>query len=253
MASTLNFPPNPSVNDTYTIGTNTWIWTGTAWIKYTSSPNSPIAISTSIASTSTNTGALVVHGGIGVGGSVNVGTTSTVNGAVILTTATVSLQVATDGGSSTTNAIHITNTTNSTSTTTGALIVDGGVGIAGALYAEKVKIADAVLDSTLVLVNTTDTVVVDAYPISQFRSAKYLIQIDEGMGPTANVEVIEILLTIDNAGTVYATEYAVLSSNGEMGDFSAALDIGDNNVKLYFTAFQATNKELVVLRTALAV
>ena len=108
------------------------------------------------------------------------------------------------------------------------------------------------LDSTLILINTTATTVVDAYPISQYRSAKYLIQIDEGMGPTANFQVIEILLLVDNVGTVYATEYGVLTSNGELGEFAAGLDT-DNRVKLYFTAYQASSKELVVLRTALAV
>jgi hypothetical protein len=152
----------------------------------------------------------------------------------------------------------VTNTTSSISTTTGALQVAGGVGIGGDLhiggdiYTTNLNIADAVFDSTLILVNTIATTVVDSYPISQFRSAKYLIQIDEGMGPAANFQVIEILLLVDNVGTVYATEYGVLTSNGELGEFAAEVGT-DNQVKLYFTAYQESNKELVVLRTALAV
>lgn len=130
----LNFPPNPNVGDTYTIGSNTWEWTGTAWIKFTSGTNNPIAINTSTASTSTNTGALVVDGGIGVGGSINAGTTSTINGAEILTTATINLQIVTDGGNTTTNPVHITNTADASSTITGSLIVDGGAGIGGNLW-----------------------------------------------------------------------------------------------------------------------
>jgi hypothetical protein len=27
----LSFPPSPSVNDTYTVGTRTWTWTGAVW------------------------------------------------------------------------------------------------------------------------------------------------------------------------------------------------------------------------------
>lgn len=130
----LNFPPNPNVGDTYTIGSNTWEWTGTAWIKYTSGTNTPIAVNTSTASTSTNTGALVVNGGVGVGGSINIGTTSTINGAEILTTATINLQIVTDGGNTTTTPVYITNDTEATSTITGALQVIGGAGIGGNLW-----------------------------------------------------------------------------------------------------------------------
>ena len=27
----INFPDSPSVNDTHTVGTTTWVWTGTVW------------------------------------------------------------------------------------------------------------------------------------------------------------------------------------------------------------------------------
>jgi hypothetical protein len=108
------------------------------------------------------------------------------------------------------------------------------------------------MDSGLVLVNTVDTTVIDAYSIDDYRSSKYIIQISDGTGPSANFEVIEILLLLDNSGTVYATEYAVLSSNGELGEFAADVQ-GDNMVRLYFTAYQATNKVIKTLRTAMRV
>ena len=82
--STLNFPTNPTIGDYYTVGSNTWVWDGYAWVKYSSSSSSPISINTGTASTSTNTGAIVVDGGIGVSGSINIGTTSTVAGAEII-------------------------------------------------------------------------------------------------------------------------------------------------------------------------
>lgn len=31
----LNFPSNPQVNDTYTVGDRTWKWTGTSWVVVT--------------------------------------------------------------------------------------------------------------------------------------------------------------------------------------------------------------------------
>jgi len=255
----LNFPPPPNYEgQLHTIGSNTWVWNGRAWIK-----SSPLALGGSAQSTSTTTGALVVSGGIGVGGGINVGSTSTINGAEIVTTATVNqfapapgLQRVTDIGNTTTNQVIILNTTTATSTTTGALLVEGGIGVGGDIWAEgrvnseSVKIMDAVFDSTLILVNNTGTVVIDAYSVDQFRSAKYLIQIDEGAGPTADFQTIEILLLVDNVGTVYATEYALLTTNGEMGEFEADVKV-DDIVRLYFTPYYATDKNIKVLRTGL--
>jgi len=277
--STLNFPTNPTVGQTYTLGQNVWVWNGSAWIKYTSSTSSPITVTTQTSSTSTNTGAVLINGGAGVNGSVNISSTSTINGADIVTTSTINqyavtylragtdtaisqnlgdvtiwntstLQTITDRGATTDHIVHILNTTESTGTGTGALIVDGGVSVAGRLNAESVKIADTVLDSSFITINNTATVVVDSYSINQFRSAKYLIQLDEGTGPAADFQVIEILLLVDNVGTVYATEYGVLSSNGEMGEFAA--DVGlDDMVRLYFTAYYATDKNVTVFRTGM--
>jgi hypothetical protein len=259
--SELNFPSKPVDGQTWTIGSNTWVWNDAnqAWIK-----TSPISTNTSTVSTSTTTGALIVSGGIGVGGAVNAGSTSTINGAEIVTTATINqyapvptLQSVTNVGNTTTNIVKILNTTESTSTTTGALLVEGGIGVGGDIWvegrltSESVKIMDAVFDSTVMLVNTTGTVVIDAYSVDQFRSAKYLIQIDEGDGPTADFQTIEILLLVDNVGTVYATEYAVLTTNGEMGEFEADVQM-DDIVRLYFTPYYPTAKNIKVLRTGLA-
>jgi len=251
--ATLNFPPNPVPGQTYTIGTNTWTWNGTAWIK-----SFPVVISTGTQSTSTTSGAIIVDGGIGVGGSINVGTTSTIAGAEIITTATfkkfINLQTVTDAGNSTTNVIHILNTSSSTSTGTGALIVDGGISVGQRVFCESVQIADAVMDSGKVLINTTATTVVDSYSMMNFRSSKYLIQIEEdplSLGDTADFQFIEILLLVNNEGDVFATEYGVLSSNGELGEFAADVQI-DNIVRLYFTAYYASNKTLKILRTAMS-
>jgi hypothetical protein len=263
----LNFPSNPYNGQLYTLGNQTYQWNGSAWLRYSVNNTTvgSITVGTGSQTVVINSGTISINGNpvlttsslfsylsSGTGISITSGSNSIVIASI------ANLQNVTDVGYTTTNRISILNTAQSTSTTTGALTLIGGAGIGGDvrvggdLYTTNLHIADAVLDSTLILVNTTATTVVDAYPISQYRSAKYMIQIDEGMGPTANFQVIEILLLVDNVGTVYATEYGVLTSNGELGEFAAGLDI-DNQVKLYFTAYQATNKELVILRTALAV
>ena len=360
----LNFPTNPNPGDFWTVGSNTWQWNGVAWIKY-----SPIVVNTSTVSTSTITGALVVSGGIGVGGSANIGTTSTINGAEIITTATLNqyvvqttiiagtdtavntssgvvtiwntstlqsvtsrgtsttypisilntsaaysvgsgalyvaggisaagdmwlggtiysagvpvittstlgqsiyagediritttgsgvivisntstLQTVTNRGSTTTNKVTFANTTNATSSSTGAVVIAGGLGVGGRIYAESIQIADAILDSGEVTINTTATTVIDSYNVGEFRTAKYLVQIGEGVGTGASFQSMELLLLVDNDGHVFATEYGVISSNGDMGSFAADVQ-GDNRVRLYFTAYTTSTKVIKLFRTTM--
>jgi len=86
-----------------------------------------LKITTSTNSTSTNSGALIVTGGVGIGKDVWIGGT------------TFAGNIYTNGylvGSSTgtTSSFLINNFTESTSTNSGALVVNGGVGIGGALF-----------------------------------------------------------------------------------------------------------------------
>jgi hypothetical protein len=236
-------------------------------------------------STSTVTGALTVAGGVGiakdlyVGGMVNIANTGTMVGAEIITTATYrylfkagtdinirstttdislefsntsTLQSVTNRGTTTTNIVYFTNTTNSTSTTTGAVVIAGGLGVAGRINSESIQIADAILDSTQISINTTNTTEIDRYPADQYRTAKYLIQVDEGMGAGAEFEAVEIILLVNNNQQVFATEYGAVRSAGDLGDFAADVQ-NDNFVRLYYTAFNPTSKLIKVLRTAMTV
>lgn len=383
----LGFPTNPQVGDTYTLGTQTYVWNGIAWAIQTQAAQNPesitvgtgtftisissgtitidnyqvittnqldglsvtalfagtdtrvsnntgtvtvwnestfqtvtdrgatttnaISIINNAESTDIDSGALTVVGGVGVGGNLNVGgivslldstnSTGTNSGALIvsggvsiaqdlriegdfyvrgekvITTGSFvsqiiggtdilitasdtgviyfndisTLETVTERGFTTSNRIVVTNTTTAVSSSTGAVVIAGGLGVGGRIYSESVQIADAIFDSMVVYINNTATVVVDYYPFTTFRSAKYVVQIDSGSGPTAQFEVIEILLLVDNIGTIYATEYAVLTSGGELGEFAAALDVQTNNINLFFTPYAATNKVLTILRTGL--
>jgi hypothetical protein len=102
------------------------IFTGTSTAPY-------LLIPSTVTSTSTQSGALQVAGGVGIGGALHVANTSFVAGAQIITTATIG-NFASSIGTSTTSTFFINNSTSATSTMTGALRVLGGVGIGGALY-----------------------------------------------------------------------------------------------------------------------
>ena len=288
--STLNFPTNPAPGDRYTIGATTYEWNGDAWIIVNSSVlfASSLTVETLIVTTTTNvnTGAGFINGGLQVYGGAwidkdlfvggilyssgqQVLTSSSFAGAVlggididivsstsgtdaVLTWNNVStLQTVTSRGSSTNRIVYFTNTSESTSTNSGGIVISGGVGVAKRVTCESLKIADTVFDSTQTLVNTTATTAIDTYSTTQFRSAKYLVQIDEGTGVNADFELREILLVADNGGNVWATEYGVVTSNGDLGTFAA--EVSGSDVILYFTAFTATNKTIKVLRTGMAV
>lgn len=68
--------------------------------------------------------------------------TAITNTAISFPSDTDTLQTVTTRGSTTANAINVTNTTSSTSKTTGALVVAGGVGVSGDLYAGNSLVVD---------------------------------------------------------------------------------------------------------------
>lgn len=84
-------------------------------ISGTATFSNALNVTSATPSTNTGTGALVVTGGVGVGGTLNTSS------------------IATTGTASFSGAVSITNNTPSTTTGTGALVVTGGVGIGGAL------------------------------------------------------------------------------------------------------------------------
>lgn len=242
--------------------------------------NADVGLGLGTASTSTTTGALVVLGGAAIQGDLHIsgtlyqsgsltpsGSTGLVIGGTDIDVTldgdnnshvnnTSTLETVTSRGSATSQVVNFTNTAASISAATGAVVIAGGAGIGGdvnvtgQVVAESVRIADSVFDSTMVSFNSTATVIVDSYSIAQYRTAKYLVQIDEGSGPSATFQAIEILLMVNNIGTVFATEYGILTSDGIMGEFAADVQ-SDNMVRLYFTPVTATAKTIKVLRTGI--
>lgn len=274
----LNFPPSPSIGDKYTVGSKTYTWSGAAWLVSAQSVTANnILVTTSTNATSTNSGAVQIVGGVGIGGDLWIGGTLYSNSQPVITTATLgasifggnditvtstgttsstflrfdntsTLQTVTNRGFTTTNRIFISNTTESTTTNTGALVVSGGIGVGKRVNCESLRIADSIFDSTEVAISTTASVVIDSFLSTDFRSAKYFIQVSSG---GTSFSAVEINL-IHHSNTVYSTQYGVVNTGGTLGSFTADLSIVDSIVRLYFTASAATNKTIKVLRTGMA-
>lgn len=227
--------------------------------------------------TSTSTGALVVVGGLGVGEDVWIGGDLHVRGQYVLTTSSFfnqvvggvdiqitgtqsqiffndvsTLQTVTARGPTTNRVVTFNNPTESTSTNTGAVIVTRGMAVQGNLsIGQALQFQSSNIDSNQVLINTTDATVIDLYDATQWRTSKYLVQIEQGTGYNAAFETIEILLLVDNLGNIFSTEYAVLTTNGELGDFSADVQ-GDGMVRLYYTPATPGLTTVKLLRTTIA-
>lgn len=295
--ATLGFPKYPNIGDVYTPpgGSKTYQWSGTAWLITSAKSTATTAIVDTIVITSTtnaistDTGALIVYGGVGIGRDLYVGGEIYTNGVPIITTASFNisdgpdggtdiniqyfsdpltntstirinnistLQSVTDRGNSTTNIIYIFNTATSYSRYSGALIVSGGAGIAGRVNTESIQIADTVFDSTKTTVDVVVENVIDTYLLSQYRSAKYMIQIAEDLQVNPNTsrfQSLEINLTAKNDGTPYITQYGQVTTDGELGTFSAKSDIvgSDIMISLTFTPIDTVPKVVRVLRTAM--
>jgi hypothetical protein len=144
------------------------------------------------------------------------------------------VEIALGSGIDLSQPIHITNTTPSTSTSTGALIVDGGVGVAGTVYASSFSINGVYdqISSTLVTSATTANQVALLIDASSFRTAKMVVQVTSG----SNYHSQEILMVHDDS-QVYMTEYAMVNTGAIGSTFDG--DISGGNMRFLVTPTNA--------------
>jgi hypothetical protein len=102
----------------------------------------------------------------------------------------------------------------------------------GAAAATSIALPDALLGSALATASTSATTI-DTWSASTYSSAKYIVQMKKG----TDIEVIELLVTVDGSNNVYLTEYADVISNAELGTTNAVYSGG--NVLLQVTAAAA--------------
>jgi hypothetical protein len=99
----------------------------------------------------------------------------------------------------------------------------------GAAAATSIALPDALIGSNLATAGTSTTNV-DAWAVATYSSAKYIVQMKKG----DDIEVLEVLVTVDANNNVYLTEYANIISNVSLGTTDAVYSGG--NVVLQVTA-----------------
>jgi hypothetical protein len=98
----------------------------------------------------------------------------------------------------------------------------------------SVTLTDALLGTATTSVTTTSATVVDTWSATTYRTAKYIVQMTNGN----DIEVLEVLVTIDGNNNVYLTEYADVISNAQIGTTDA--DYSGGNVRLLVTSTDGT-------------
>jgi hypothetical protein len=102
----------------------------------------------------------------------------------------------------------------------------------GNVTAGSVTLADALLGTAAATASDSATTI-DSWSTSTYSSAKYIVQ----MKKAGDIEVIEVLVTVDGSNNVYLTEYADVISNAVLGTTNAVYSGG--NVLLQVTGTTA--------------
>jgi hypothetical protein len=238
----------------------------------------PFRVQNPAMASSTQTGAVQVWGGVGIGGDLYVGKSITLETGVQTDSVYFRMRnTATNGQSYTwrvggdnfagqggTNlnegGLTLYNDTQNTyrlaiTKTTGNLLVGSQIdnGVDKIQSAGSIRFGDGQLFTRSTSINNTSTTVIDSFPAANYRTAKHLVQIADGVGPGAKFHVVEIVILLDNDGNVYKSEYGIITTGGAIGEFDVDYNISGNGlVRLLFTASSSSLKQVKVVRTTIS-
>ena len=102
----------------------------------------------------------------------------------------------------------------------------------GGVTVGSVTLTDALLGTAAATASDSATTI-DSWAVETYSSAKYIVQMKKGN----DIEVIEVLVTVDGLNNVYLTEYADVISNAVLGTTNAVYSGG--NVLLQVTGTTA--------------
>ena len=240
--------------------------------------SAPLRIRNPAEATNTYSGALQVWGGAGIGGNLYVGKSITLESQVQTDSVYFRMRNTATNGQSYTwrvggnnfegqaganlneGGLTLYNDTQNTyrlaiTKSTGNLLVGPQTdnGVDKLQVAGSVRFGDGQLFTRSTSINNTSTTVIDSFPAANYRTAKLLIQIADGVGTSAKFHVVEIVVLVDNNGNVYKSEYGIITTGGTVGEFDVDYNIGGNGlVRLLFTADAASAKQVKTVRTSIS-
>ena len=192
-----------------------------------------VFLTTGTASTTTNTGLLVVSGGVGVIGAVNIGGSVNVNGNVDIINDLIAPTIAgsTVSGhgltleantADTTGTISIPTATASTTTGTGAVVLTGGLGVANNINVGGNLVSPIIAGSTASGNNltmrantagTTGTINIPTTTVSTSASTGAAVVLAGGLGVSNNINVGGDLIAPIVAGSTVSGNNLTLRAN----------------------------------------
>jgi hypothetical protein len=240
--------------------------------------SAPLRIRNPAEATNTYSGALQVWGGAGIGGNLYVGKSITLESRVETDSVYFRMRNTATNGQSYTWRVGGNNFAGQAGAnlnegglslyndsqniyrlaitkTTGNLLVGAQTdnGVDKLQVAGSVRFGDGQLFTRSTSINNTSTTVIDSFPAANYRTAKLLIQIADGVGTSAKFHVVEIVVLVDNNGNVYKSEYGIITTGGTVGEFDVDYNIGGNGlVRLLFTADAASAKQVKTVRTSIS-
>jgi len=231
-------------------------------------------------STSTTTGAIVAEGGVGVGGDLYVGSSITLESVKDSGFVYFRMRNKATGGQSYTWDVGGNNRNGTAgaslnegsltlfdddnnayrlavSKSTGNLLIGKNTdnGVDKLQVGGNISLADSQMATRVTVINTgTAQTVIDSFPLANYRTTKFTVQVTDGVGPYTAFHVVEMMIIVDNIGQTYLSEYGIVTTQGERGTFDVDYNVGGNGlVRLLFTPNNApTQKTIKVLRNSIS-
>ena len=122
------------------------------------------------------------------------------------------------------------------------LDIPNGINISGVVTSTSYSLPDGLISSGTQTISTISETSIDSFSASDYRSAKYQIQITTG----SEYQITEVFVVHDGTSS-YQTEYATVKTGTTLSTFSSDIDTG--NVRLLATPSNSDSTTFKIIRT----
>jgi hypothetical protein len=120
------------------------------------------------------------------------------------------------------------------------------LGIGTSVPRSTLQIRDVGYESTNTSTSDTTEIVLDSFPVPDYRSCHYIVQVtDENYSWFHTTQI----MLIHDGIQAFKSEYNIVTTQEKLGSFDCRIDSG--NVELTFTAFYTSDKNIKVIRTSI--